>query len=145
MASGKKNTANLNADTRKVIFYEGPHKVYVGNLPWSTQPADLRQHFSQFGTVVSIKLFRDRKSGKRRVYGFLSFSNIEELQAAVLSSGTVPHSFLGSTPTHSELYLFINNARVMMIKWCISLLLLLMQEFFGRPLLVREVNARNQQ
>ncbi|CAA7410696.1 unnamed protein product [Spirodela intermedia] len=106
MASGRKNTTNLNTDTRKVIFYEGPHKIYVGNLPWSVQPADLRQHFSQFGMVVSIKLFRDRKSGKRRMYGFLSFSSIEELQAAVSSSGT---------------------------------------DFCGRPLLVREVNARNQE
>ena len=92
MASGRQNIENLNAESRKVIFYEGPHKAYVGNLSWSVQPADLRQHFSQFGTVISIKIFRDRKSGSRRVYGFLSFSTVEELQAAILSSGTV-HNF----------------------------------------------------
>uniref|UniRef100_A0A1D1YQB8 Ribonucleoprotein, chloroplastic n=1 Tax=Anthurium amnicola TaxID=1678845 RepID=A0A1D1YQB8_9ARAE len=88
---GRKIPATLNTEIRKVIYYEGPHKIYVGNLSLFVQPADLREYFSQFGTVVSVKLFHDRKSGKRRVYAFLSLSNVEEVQAAVSSSGREFH------------------------------------------------------
>ncbi|MQM02217.1 hypothetical protein Taro_034980 [Colocasia esculenta] len=91
MVSGRNSVATLSTDSRKVIFYEGPHKVYVGNLSWFIQPEDLREYFSQFGTVVSVKLFRDKKSGKTRVYGFLSFSNVEEAKAAVSSTGKEFH------------------------------------------------------
>nr|XP_043632314.1 RNA-binding protein CP31B, chloroplastic [Erigeron canadensis]XP_043632324.1 RNA-binding protein CP31B, chloroplastic [Erigeron canadensis]XP_043632332.1 RNA-binding protein CP31B, chloroplastic [Erigeron canadensis]XP_043632341.1 RNA-binding protein CP31B, chloroplastic [Erigeron canadensis] len=79
---------------QKNLVFESPYKVYAGNLAWSVKPEDLRNHFSQFGNVVSTTVLHDRKGGKNRVYGFLSFSTSEELEAAMSLDGT---QFYGRT------------------------------------------------
>lgn len=94
MVTGRKNVEALNTAPKKDIVFESPHKVYVGNLAWSVRPEDLRGHFSQFGTVVSTRVLYDRKGGKNRVYGFLSFSSADELKAAIETSGSVLCHFL---------------------------------------------------
>ncbi|KAF2548983.1 hypothetical protein F2Q70_00019152 [Brassica cretica] len=84
----RRNSAALNSTPKKILMYESQYKVYVGNLPWSTQPDDLRDHFSSFGTVVSARVLHDRKTGKNRVFAFLSFANLEERDAALSLNGT---------------------------------------------------------
>ncbi|KAI7749553.1 hypothetical protein M8C21_021920 [Ambrosia artemisiifolia] len=74
---------------QKNLVFESPFKMYVGNLAWSVKPEDLRNHFSQFGNVISTKVLHDRKGGKNRVYGFLSFSSSAELEAAMSLDETV--------------------------------------------------------
>ncbi|XXG77546.1 hypothetical protein AAC387_Pa08g1681 [Persea americana] len=83
----RKNVNDRNSAPKKTII-ESPHKAYVGNLPWSLSREDLREHFSQFGSVVSSKVLYDRRGGRNRVYGFVSFSSAEELEAAISSNGT---------------------------------------------------------
>ncbi len=51
-------------------------KLYVGNLPWSTTEADLRDMFSSFGEVLSAAVITDRDTGRSRGFGFV------ELEAA---------------------------------------------------------------
>ncbi|XP_022156980.1 28 kDa ribonucleoprotein, chloroplastic [Momordica charantia] len=88
MSPKKRNIENLNSSPKKNIIYESPYKVYVGNLAWDVKPGDLRSLFSQFGTVVSAKVLNDRRAGKSRVYGFLSFSSAAEREAAISLDGT---------------------------------------------------------
>ncbi|CAN6480508.1 unnamed protein product [Victoria cruziana] len=76
---------------KKNFILESPHKLYVGNLAWSVRPEHLKEHFSQYGTVVSARILFDRKVGKNRVYGFLSFSSAEVLEAAKASDGVEFH------------------------------------------------------
>ncbi|KAL5726744.1 hypothetical protein ACHQM5_000010 [Ranunculus cassubicifolius] len=83
----KKNIEALDVKNKTQIF-ETPHKIYVGNLPWSIKPEFLREYFTQFGTVVSVRVLYDRKTGKNRVYGFISFSSDEQVKAAMSSNGT---------------------------------------------------------
>lgn len=85
----KRNTAALNSTPKKILMYESQYKVYVGNLPWFTQPDALRDHFSSFGTIVSTRVLHDRKTGKNRVFAFLSFASLEERDAALSLNGTV--------------------------------------------------------
>ncbi|KAM1125679.1 hypothetical protein ACFX19_041681 [Malus domestica] len=84
----RKNTEALNSSPVKNMVYESPHKLYVGNLARAVQPHVLRSHFSQFGTVASAKVLHDRKAGKNRAYGFLSFSSAAERDAAMSLNGT---------------------------------------------------------
>lgn len=86
--SRRKNVDVLNSAPKSVCF-ESPYKAYVGNLAWSVRPEDLRERFCQFGYVVSTRVLYDRKGGKNRVYGFISFSSSKELKAALSSNGTV--------------------------------------------------------
>lgn len=72
-------------------IYEAPYRIYVVNLAWRVKPEDLKSHFSKFGTVNSAKVLNDRKDGKNRCYGFLSFSSPAESKAAASLSGTVEY------------------------------------------------------
>ncbi|XP_022959557.1 28 kDa ribonucleoprotein, chloroplastic [Cucurbita moschata] len=83
-----RNRNNLHSSPRKNIIYESPYKIYIGNLAWDVKPEDLRNLFSQFGTVVSAKILNDRRAGKSRLYGFLSFSSAAERDAAISLNGT---------------------------------------------------------
>ena len=55
--------------------------IYVGNLPWSTSEEQLKQHFEQFGSVLSTKLIHDRDTGKPKGFGFVEMEDEEALKA----------------------------------------------------------------
>ncbi|KAK2993313.1 hypothetical protein RJ640_006801 [Escallonia rubra] len=93
MGIGRGNLEELNSKPKKNLIFESPFKVYVGNLAWSVKPEGLRNLFTQFGTVVSARVLHDRKGGKNRVYGFLSFSTAAELEAAMSLNGVVQSMF----------------------------------------------------
>lgn len=57
--------------------------IYVGNLSPETMEDDLRQAFGAFGQVVSVKILRDRATGKSNGLGFVGMSVSEEAQAAI--------------------------------------------------------------
>ncbi len=58
-------------------------KLYVGNLPFSTNDQELHDHFSSHGTVVSAKVISDRYTGRSRGFGFVEMSAQEEAQEAI--------------------------------------------------------------
>ncbi|MBU1669919.1 MAG: RNA-binding protein [Actinobacteria bacterium] len=58
-------------------------KIYVGNLSYSTTEEDIRQAFSQFGTVDSADVITDRGTGRSKGFGFVEMSNDAEGQAAI--------------------------------------------------------------
>ena len=59
------------------------NKLYVGNLPYSTQDADLVEIFEQFGPVLSAKVMMDRETGRSKGFAFVEMQNAEDAQAAV--------------------------------------------------------------
>lgn len=50
-------------------------KLYVGNLPWSTNEAELRQMFEAHGEVHSCALITDRETGRSRGFGFVELDD----------------------------------------------------------------------
>ena len=58
------------------------NKLYVGNLSFQTQETDLREQFSQFGTVESATVVSDRDSGRSRGFAFVVMGSDEEAQRA---------------------------------------------------------------
>ena len=69
--------------------------IYVGNLSPETTEDDLRQEFETFGQVMSVKLLRDRVTGKSNRVGFVGMAESEEAQTAI---GTLNGKILqGST------------------------------------------------
>ena len=59
------------------------NKLYVGNLPFSLEDADLSQVFAQAGAVTSARVVLDPATGRKRGFGFVEMSTPEEAQAAV--------------------------------------------------------------
>ena len=58
-------------------------KLYVGNLAFATTADDLREHFSQFGTVEDSFVASDRETGRSRGFGFVTFTEKEAGDAAI--------------------------------------------------------------
>jgi RNA recognition motif-containing protein len=58
-------------------------KLYVGNLAFSATDSDLREVFSQFGTVTDASILIDRTSGRSRGFGFVTMSSREEGLASI--------------------------------------------------------------
>ncbi|KAH7446863.1 hypothetical protein KP509_01G079500 [Ceratopteris richardii] len=59
------------------------NRIFVGNLPWSTDDMALQEMFSEFGNVLEARVVRDRDTGRSRGFGFVSMSSIEEMNAAI--------------------------------------------------------------
>jgi RNA recognition motif-containing protein len=45
--------------------------IYVGNLPYSMDDNELRASFSEFGTVQSASVVKDKFTGRSRGFGFV--------------------------------------------------------------------------
>ncbi len=58
-------------------------RLHVGNLPYTTNEEELRELFSQAGTIVSINLPTDRYTGRPRGFGFIEMSTKEEADEAI--------------------------------------------------------------
>lgn len=52
--------------------------LYVGNLPWNTTEAQLKDLFSQYGEVISAKIIEDRETGRSRGFGFVEMEQGSE-------------------------------------------------------------------
>lgn len=57
-------------------------KLYVGNLAFSTTESELRDLFSQHGTVADVFVAMDKFSGRSRGFAFVTMGNAEEAKAA---------------------------------------------------------------
>lgn len=57
-------------------------KLYVGNLSFKTGEAELRDTFSQFGTVTDVYIANDRMTGRPRGFAFVTFGTDSESQLA---------------------------------------------------------------
>ncbi|GIX66332.1 nucleolar phosphoprotein [Babesia caballi] len=51
--------------------------IYVGNLPKPLTESQIKTYFSQFGTVVKIRLMKSKKTGNSRGYCYVQFETPE--------------------------------------------------------------------
>jgi RNA recognition motif-containing protein len=49
--------------------------LYVGNLPYRANEQAVKEHFALQGRVHSVRLMKDRRTGKRKGYGFVEISS----------------------------------------------------------------------
>ena len=58
-------------------------KLYVGNLPFSTNDDELRGLFEQHGGVSSASIVTDRETGRSRGFGFVEMNDDSEAKNAM--------------------------------------------------------------
>lgn len=57
--------------------------IYVGNLSWSMTDEDLANLFTQFGTVTSAKILKDKMNGRSKGFGFVEMEDDEAARTAI--------------------------------------------------------------
>ena len=59
--------------------------IYVGNLSWSMTDEDLNSLFSQYGSVTSAKILKDKMNGRSKGFGFVEMDDAEAAKTAIAS------------------------------------------------------------
>src|SRR5205814_10169241 len=58
-------------------------KLYVGNLSYNVDNAQLEQLFTPHGTVQSAEVIQDRDTGRSKGFGFVQMGSDDEAKAAI--------------------------------------------------------------
>ncbi|KIN06654.1 hypothetical protein OIDMADRAFT_17416 [Oidiodendron maius Zn] len=54
---------------------EKPGVIYVGHIPHGFYEHEMRQYFEQFGSILQLRLSRNRKTGASKHYAFIQFAS----------------------------------------------------------------------
>ncbi|RTE85675.1 MULTISPECIES: RNA-binding protein [Gammaproteobacteria] len=49
--------------------------LYVGNLPFKTDENAVKDAFAKYGAVLSVRLVKDRRTGRKKGYGFVEMED----------------------------------------------------------------------
>jgi RNA recognition motif-containing protein len=77
-------------------------KLYVGSLPYSVTEEELRDLFSSYGEIESVRIIMDKATGQSKGFGFVEMATIDDAQKAI--EGLHGTQMGGRT-------LIVNNAR----------------------------------
>ncbi len=59
--------------------------IYVGNLSWTMTDDDLSNLFTQYGSVTSAKILKDKMNGRSKGFGFVEMEDDEAAKTAISS------------------------------------------------------------
>src|ERR1700709_1820622 len=57
--------------------------IYVGNLSWTMTDDDLNNLFTQYGSVGSAKILKDKMNGRSKGFGFVEMEDAEAAKTAI--------------------------------------------------------------
>ena len=57
--------------------------IYVGNLNYRVREEDLKQVMEEYGVVDSVKIIKDRETGKSKGFGFVEMPDDEAAKKAI--------------------------------------------------------------
>uniref|UniRef100_A0A2I3RW25 RRM domain-containing protein n=1 Tax=Pan troglodytes TaxID=9598 RepID=A0A2I3RW25_PANTR len=62
-------------------------KLFIGGLSFETTDDSLREHFEKWGTLTDCVVMRDPQTKRSRGFGFVTYSCVEEVDAAMCVDG----------------------------------------------------------
>ena len=57
--------------------------IYIGNLSYDATEDDIRKAFEDYGAVDSVKIIKDRYSGRSKGFGFVEMTDDEAAKNAI--------------------------------------------------------------
>lgn len=57
--------------------------IYVGNLSYKLSEDDLKQIFEEFGEITSVKIIKDKYSGRSKGFAFVEMAEDADAKAAI--------------------------------------------------------------
>lgn len=64
-----------------IIFYF--MNIYIGNLNYSVRENDLKEVMEDYGTVLSVKIIKDRETGRSKGFAFCELEEEEGAKKAI--------------------------------------------------------------
>lgn len=65
-------------------FDLAPNKqIYVGNVPYRLSESKMRDFFSAYGEIEKIRLIKDRRTGRSKGFGFVTYTDLGSSAAAL--------------------------------------------------------------
>ncbi|MCK4432142.1 MAG: RNA-binding protein [Candidatus Aminicenantes bacterium] len=58
-------------------------QIYAGNLSYRMTEDSLKELFEQHGEVTSVKIIKDRETGRAKGFGFVEMSDKEKAENAI--------------------------------------------------------------
>lgn len=89
------STSSSSSASTDVESDEDVSTLYVGNLPYRANEQIVKEHFEKFGYVRSVRLMKDKRTGKRKGFGFVEVaaqeadSMIKELNDSEFEERTI--------------------------------------------------------
>ena len=68
---------------KSALKKEMAKKLYVGNLPYTSNDASLKTYFEQAGAVTSATVIIDKMTGRSKGFGFVEMSADDEAAKAI--------------------------------------------------------------
>lgn len=59
------------------------NRIYVGNLPYTADSAQLSELFSSYGSVVDARVITDRATGQSKGFGFVEMGSEDDARNAI--------------------------------------------------------------
>ncbi|GAU48474.1 hypothetical protein TSUD_405670 [Trifolium subterraneum] len=97
--------------------YSATQRLFVGNLPFSFDSAQLAEIFDNSGNVEMVEVIYDKTTGRSRGFGFVTMSTAEEAEAAAQQlngyevEGRPLRVNAGPPPPRTETSRFGDNSR----------------------------------
>jgi cold-inducible RNA-binding protein len=63
------------------------NKLYIGNLPYSVDEAQLRALFSSYGEISEVNMIMDRETGRPKGFAFVTFATQQGAEKALEQNG----------------------------------------------------------
>jgi len=57
--------------------------IYIGNLSYRVKEDDLRHELEDYGTVESVKVIKDRDTGRSKGYAFVEMRDVDDARNAI--------------------------------------------------------------
>ena len=65
--------------------------IYVGNIPYKSSEDDLGNLFAEYGDVTSVKIIKDKFTGRSKGFGFVEMAEESAGDAAVEALDGLEH------------------------------------------------------
>jgi len=75
-------------------------KIYVANISYTATEQDIKDLFSEYGEVVSVKIITDKFTGQSKGFGFVEMESESDAQKTISELNGKP--FMGKTLTLAE-------------------------------------------
>ncbi|SPP87845.1 blast:Heterogeneous nuclear ribonucleoprotein 87F [Drosophila guanche] len=70
------------------------NKIFLGGLKDCHDESVIREYFSKFGDIMSVKLLVDKDTGRKRGFGFLEYTDIDSAERALVQSKPIINSIM---------------------------------------------------